>query len=467
MRLKLFLLVLIALLTGPGFSQTNKHSSEESWGTFNRPFSPDSPWNSRPVNPIFDDYVIPASKYFPAVTAGEWSTGVFSSEASDEPQVIDALPGTPGIYLPDLGKTVTSIVLPHWPRNVSPALESDGHADMVDSSTGIIHSFFKLKHIDNKWYAALYAWSRIDGAGWGDPSHFYQGARATGVPPMAGLIRTTEINDGKPAYAHALAVSLTFNALSADPAYIYPATAADQSAAKTNSGKIPEGALLMLPSDYPVEKIKNDHLRKIAQTLKVYGGYVVDRNVGTPFAIYVEKGSGFNLTPLGWNPQIAEELNQIRLSLRQVKSAEKWLAADGKVAQRSSPMNIMSMRGPWILKSGTQLANYDFYTDSLIFDADASNRVAQVTTNSTISKVTWAVPAEGERYTFQVHASGGATLQLLLTNRAKQRVFESPVMGDLDAVTFTWPNEVGLAYMLVNGPAKNSNGSVRGTLIRK
>lgn len=467
MRLRILIFVLIALATDIGLAQTLKKSAPKSWGTFSRPFSPDSPWNSRPVNPVFYDYVIPTSTYFPSVTAGEWSTGVFSSEVSDEPQVIEAFPGTPGIYMPDLGKTVANIVLPHWPRDVSPALESDGHADMVDTSTGIIHSFFRLRHVDKKWYAALYAWSRIDGSGWGDPSHYYQGARATGVPPMAGLIRAAEIDDGQPAYTHALALSLTFNALSADPAYIYPATAADQSAAKTNSGKIPEGALLMLPSDYPVEKMKNDHLRKIAQTLKTYGGYVVDRNVGTPFAIYVEKGSDFNLTPLGWNPQIADELNLIRLSLRQVKSADKWLAADGKVAQRGSPMNIMSMRGPWILKSGPQLANYDIYTDSLIFNADASSKVAQVTTNYTLSKVTWSVPSEGERYTFQVNASGGSKLQLLLTNKTKQKVYESPVMGDLESVTFTWPNEVELAYMLAYGPGQNKNGSVRGTLMRR
>jgi hypothetical protein len=36
-------------------------------------------------------------------------------------------------------------------------------------------------------------------------------------------------------------------------------------------------------------------LRKVAGTLEKFGASVVDQNVGTPFYIYVENGSGFNI----------------------------------------------------------------------------------------------------------------------------------------------------------------------------
>ena len=55
-----------------------------------------------------------------------------------------------------------------------------------------------------------------------------------------------------------------------------------------NSGQTPEGALLMLPQSFDIDKTRNATLKKVAKTLKTYGAYVVDRNHGTPFAIYFE-----------------------------------------------------------------------------------------------------------------------------------------------------------------------------------
>lgn len=464
-RICLLLCLVTPVLSGG--AEAEKPHSGASWGTFLRPFSADSPWNSRPVNPSFYDNEIPASKYYPSITAGEWSTGVFSADKSDPSQVIEAYPGTAGIYMPDTGGVTEKLVIPHWPKDISPALEGDGHADLVDTDTKIIHSFYKLKRVGGKWHAALYAWSRIDGRGWGDPSHFYQGARAVGVPPMAGLIRSTEISDNEPNYTHALAMSLTYNALSAEQPYIFPATAADQNASKSNTGKIPQGALLMLPSNYPIENVKNIHLKKIIATLKIYGAYVVDRNVGTPFAIYVEKGSGFKLSPSGWDNDVAEELNRIRQSLRQVKAADKWIAGDGRVINREVSMNIMSMRGPWQLTSGAAPAKYDIYQDALLFDPQPGPKVRQVTSSNIISRVTWSAPKPGEIFELRVYARGGAKLRLLITDKSNQKIYESPEMGDGVVVPIAWPEGIGFAYLTASGPEGGVGGSVRGEMIRQ
>lgn len=220
-----------------------------------KPFSAQSPWNARPVKPVLGDFEIPRSTYYPTLAEGMWSTGVFVASATDTPMTVLGPRDKPGVWDPDTESIHKSIVIPRWPAGVLPASGSDGHADIVDPISGIIHSFFVLKNVDGQWRAQQYAWTRLDGRGWGEPGHYFQGARAAAVPTMGGLIRTREVNDGDSVYRHALAMSLTFNALSTGPTYIFPATSADGGAEKTNSGQIPEGALLMLPPDYDLSLI--------------------------------------------------------------------------------------------------------------------------------------------------------------------------------------------------------------------
>lgn len=66
-------------------------------------------------------------------------------------------------------------------------------------------------------------------------------------------------------YYHALAMSLTYNGLGFNPTYIYPATHADGGAEKSNSGYVPEGALLMLPPDFNTSRIwASPNLKKVS-----------------------------------------------------------------------------------------------------------------------------------------------------------------------------------------------------------
>lgn len=50
------------------------------FGRYERPFSADSLWNSRPVEPLFANDEIPKSLYSPAVQEGTFSTGFFFSK---------------------------------------------------------------------------------------------------------------------------------------------------------------------------------------------------------------------------------------------------------------------------------------------------------------------------------------------------------------------------------------------------
>lgn len=453
-------IVVIAASLSTGASAESKKGG---WGSYLTPFRADSLWNSRPVDPKFGDFVIPQSSYSPQIAEGKFSTGVYLGKSSDPAMVVEGPPGRPGVWDPDAEAT-RSVTIPHWPADTIPAEGSDGHADIVDEELGVIHSFFKLRKKDDKWTAAQYAWTRLDGTGWGDPAHYFQGARAAGVATSAGIIRKHEIDDGQAAYSHALAMSLTYNGLSPDPAYIFPATSADRGAER-NTGKIPEGALLMLPESYDTSAISSPKLKKVAETLKRHGAYVVDRNDGTPFAIYVENGSGFSLHGPSWNVPVARELDRIRANLRQVISAREWRDGNDKVFDPQKRRNLLSMRGPWVSRSGKQPGTYMTLEQALVFPASDERQVMVNRSSRGLNVQPWARPKEGEQFRLTAEARGGASMKLEILTKQGAVVYDSGELFDGESVKFTWPaDETRVVVSAVNGIGKKS--SVRGNLVQ-
>lgn len=434
------------------------------WGSFLTPFSATSPWNSRPIEPVFGTFVIPTSDFFPTVGGGAYSTGMFLAKEGDPAVEVTRPGGKAGVWDPDAETMRESVLIPRWPAGVIPAAGLDGHADIVDPVKGVIHSFFQLRQEGGQWVAKQYAWTRLDGSGWGDPAHYFQGARAAAVPAAAGLIRKHEIDDGLPGYRHALAMSLTYNALSPKPAYIFPATSADTGAEKTNSGDIPEGALMMLPPAFNTAQIGNAALRKVAQTLKSYGAYVVDRNVGTPFVIYVENGAPFSLHPGGWDNAVAADLQRIRAALRQVVSVQAWVDGNGTLRGAVRKRNILSMRGPWLGIQGRAAGRYDTATQSIHF-ADTGVRQVQVNDSSRgLTHVSWALPRAGQTYRVAAAASGGAALRLQLRDKQGAWRYDSGELGDGEARQFVWPDEaVDLVLQTISGVGQAS--TVRASLL--
>lgn len=449
----------------PDPASASSAKNQAAWGTYQKPFAATSPWNSRPVAPTFGDFVIPKSTYSPGVAGGEWSTGVFLADAGDAPMTVTGLPKTKGLWDPD-AEAFHDVTVPRWPVNVVAASASDGHADIVDPVTGIVHSFWQLKKVDGKWVAAQYAWTRINGRGWGDPAHYFQGSRAAGVPTAAGLIRKHEVNDGDTMYRHALAMSLTFNALSPNPTYIFPATSADNNAATTNTGKIPEGALMMLPTSYDTTKIVNPDLRKVAETLKTYGAYVVDRNFGTPFFIYVENGAGFDLHKGGWNKIVADDLERMRVALRQVVSVQSWVDGNEKPVVPQKKMNLLSMRGPWELQTGSVAAGtFDTWQQAVVFPATTA-RITQINYSSRgLHPLAWIGPEVGKTYRLTAQATGEATLRLQVREPSGTPVyFDSAELSNGESKTFKWPSKTALITVhAISGTSGPS--TVRGELL--
>ena len=407
--------------------------------TFMLPFAPDSLWKLRPVNPVFDDFVIPKSRYVPTVAEGAYSTGVFWSKPDDPGIVVNGADGA-GVWDPDALEKRT-IRIPRWPAAVRPASGTDGHADVVDPVTGVIHSFWQLKKIDDRWVASQYAWSCLSGRGWGDPAHYFQGARAAGVPSLAGLIRRHELNDGLPAFRHALAMSLTYDGLSPAPAYVYPATSADTGAMQQNTGAIPQGALVMLPPSFDAESIGHPILRKVARTLKLYGAYVVDRNEGTPYAIYVENGAGFDLHGGGWNNAVAADLDRIRAGLRGVVSQAHWQDGTGKTVVPSRPMNVLSMRGPWLSSDGIAIPAFDTWEQAVVFAPTAKRIVLVNKASQGLTPVTWAHVKPGSTMRLIARTSGGGRFRLAVRAASGDLLFDSGPLANAESVDFVWPAE--------------------------
>jgi hypothetical protein len=402
-------------------------STSSGFGTYDKPFTADSPWNSYPVDPVLGDATIPTDSYFPRIAGGSYSSMFAEASSSDDARTIYAVDGS-SINL--VYGTTDSVTLPHWPSSATPASGSDGHLDIYDPTTGIIHSFWKLTLATSgthagEYTATQYTWTKIDGRGWGDPARYYQGARATGVPTVAGMIRTSEVDDGDTMYRHALAMSLTYSGLSASPTFQFPATAADSDAASTNTGSIPEGALVMLPSSFDESQITNAKLLKVVKTLKTYGARVVDRNTGTPFVIYVEGVTdtyglcaSYSDYTNSWSNTCGNELQLVRAALRPLSSQSGWVDGNGSsFTAFSTKLRMVAGRGS-VYKSNLTTCAYDAINDrvTVVSGANGTNTcVLQETLPSGVTPV-WT---KGKSYNFTVTASSDdikASLSVLATD---------------------------------------------------
>lgn len=436
------------------------HVNAAELSSYQQPFANNSLWNSKPINPVFDEFVIPTSEYFPSIHNGQYSTGCFLAIKSDPPMKIKGHKGQKGIYDADAERVQDELLLPHWPADLVPASGGDGHADVFDSATGIIHSFWQLKKVDGEWRATHYGWMPMNGTGWGDGAHYHQGARAVGIPACAGIIRKHEIADGESYYHHALALSLTQNALAPTPPYVFPATASDTHVAR-NKGAISEGSLLMLPGNVDIALFKTPEIRKIAKTLQVYGAYVVDENYGTPYVIYVEKGGALDVHKGLWNSQAADELQLLRKLLRKVTSVSGYADAQDQPFNPNTRINILSMRGPWSLESGSVLGKYDSYSQAVVFDNTQRTTIQSNESGRSMPNVIWAKPKKGDKFKLSVSATGGALINFkILEQNSRKVLYETGNLGEGKSIVFEWPNDVFIPKLVVtSGTEKNSKVS--------
>lgn len=428
---------------------------------FRTPFSADSPWNIQPVSPVFGTYQLPDNTYQPTADPSEFAATFYQADSTDGPKTIYAKPGG-HITITDSYQQVQSLTFDHFPADAKPGVSSDGHLVWLDTTTGIIHSFFAgVMDETGRITAEVYTWTRIDGRGWGD-GYYYQGVRAVGCPAVAGTIRKWEIDDPEHEFEHALSLTLPGEALaSADPGYIFPATMADNGY-QFNSGQIPEGALLMLPPEFDVNALRTEDAKRVARAFKKYGGYVTDRNTGTPFTVDVENGvTGWGHNK-GWNAPWAADLVDIQHALRMVTSVSGWVNRVGQSVENAAQvgMNLISMRPDWVKSNGDAAApKFNQRKQRLDWGpAGTEYNLAIAGGYPEIIRPVWARLIEGQTYRVEVESGHGANVSLDLKNSSYGNAYSTGPMLDGETKTFVCPADV-IDIQMSSSPGKSTEFS--------
>ncbi|GAB6986923.1 hypothetical protein [Nocardioides pyridinolyticus] len=168
------------------------------------------------------------------------------------------------------------------PDDVDPDPRYDGWYTVFDTSASVAYDLWRARREDENTisYNYMRKWD-LNGPGFSPP--WTEGARGSGLPLFAGLIRPGELESGE--INHALAISLPGPAANI---FVQPASSTDGNG---RARSIPEGARIRLKRDVvlpqPVDPITGKKIKLTAQQqrladaivacLRTYGAIVVDR----------------------------------------------------------------------------------------------------------------------------------------------------------------------------------------------
>ena len=156
------------------------------------------------------------------------------------------------------------------PRNVSPNPVYDGWFTIISPTGRVAYDLWRARRLSDGSisYQFMRTWN-LRGDGYGQPGQ--AGARGSGLPLFAGLIRPAELEAGQ--VEHALAISLPSTAACF---YVRPASTTDGTG---STHALPEGARLRLKADIRVPAHLSAEQKRYASallwTLHNYGAIVV------------------------------------------------------------------------------------------------------------------------------------------------------------------------------------------------
>jgi hypothetical protein len=168
------------------------------------------------------------------------------------------------------------------PEDIDPDPRYDGWFTVFDTTDNIAYDLWRARREDDGSisYHYMKEWD-LDGPGYSEPQQV--GARGSGLPLFAGLIRPGELEAGL--IEHALAISVPGPA---DGFFVQPASSTDGNGQTTS---IPEGARIRLKADVVPEQPRDPRTGKLIKltaqqrrladaivlALRTYGAIVVDR----------------------------------------------------------------------------------------------------------------------------------------------------------------------------------------------
>lgn len=245
--------------------------------TRQRPYSPDSPWNT-PIGP--------APKYDPrseemVATIALKAQGRITADASNYSYTLYFVDSsTPRwdipctrykctVFKPDGALRTDMLPNVPLPADAAPSSGTDLQAIVVDTSTYAEYNLWGLERTADGWTSrngSIYD-IRLDAT----PTNF--GSRGAGVPYYAGLIRPWEIVQGQ--IDHAIAFAYPYPA---EDRCVYPASKTDGNSALPEA--IPEGARLQLDpalTEADFDRMGLDRTGKIiARALQQYGMILIN-----------------------------------------------------------------------------------------------------------------------------------------------------------------------------------------------
>ncbi len=172
--------------------------------------------------------------------------------------------------------------------------DSDAHLVIIDEDKACVWNFQgNTKNLGSSYTAEAFGVFRLGGPGWYDPS---MGGPWTGRSSNAcllgGLILPEELSAG--VIPHALAIGVDGSLLASNPAL--PAKTTDAGGVV---GGLPNGSRLQLDPAFDINTIAGREARVIAQALKDYGAFVVERTTGV--ALYFQSTSNGKANYSGMN----------------------------------------------------------------------------------------------------------------------------------------------------------------------
>lgn len=190
------------------------------------------------------------------INRDQWSVTVSQATTSDPSATINGSRNK---------ATFTALV----PKSAGPTGGDDRHVTVVQPDRRTAYDIYKWETYSGSTVQTQIV-NKVDLAG----SGIGIGARAAGVPSVAGLIRAEELRNGH--IPHALALAVPGSVLKQGP--VWPATRQDADAATSYTGQVPMGALFAIPSSVDVTRLGlSAEGVALARALQDYGAYVVDR----------------------------------------------------------------------------------------------------------------------------------------------------------------------------------------------
>lgn len=236
-----------------------------------RPFSEESPWNTRVddlgPDPNSDRFIELAQERLGAVEGSDLDSVATDTRRIRDPLYVNTQEWTPPIAdSEDEGQTVQvvcrQINLPPpnndcgdgWqvpnlqvPEDVSPFPENDGWFTVIDRSAGAAYDLWRARRSEDGGvisYQFMRKWD-LDGPGFLPPT--VVSARGSGLPLFAGVILPEEIQAGR--IEHALAIAVPGPAARR---YVQPASVTNGNG---SFASLPEGARIRLRDDVSTETL--------------------------------------------------------------------------------------------------------------------------------------------------------------------------------------------------------------------